>query len=503
MKKQKKGIIYISYNSEDKERVYNLKDNIENLIEEGCCSLTAINNVHDEEINSHLINICKVFILVYSSKFSLLNERERNLIIKQLRFISSQNDKRIVLITLDILEIPEWIENVLPRQQITQLSNQKAMQVFYKTLKIRIKESIQEKIDALPQQIFKVGNLHYRATRGENAVEVISIGGDKAPTNEGNVFLGALVSAHYREELVIPATIQYGKYEYDVIGIGRFAFCHSYGFRSIIIPNTIKYIGEYAFCDSSIISITIPDSVTSIGECAFKDCSVLEDITLPKHITSLEDSLFKECIELRSITIPNCVESIGEGIFIGCKSLKSITIPNSVKKIVGGKFNEFISSITVEDGNKYYDSRNNCNAIIDTSRDTLIAGSNNTIIPESIRCIDKEVFYENRSIESIVIPNGVLKIAKYAFTNCWNLKSVEISDSVLIIEDNAFAYCDKLSSVTLGRNIAKIGEYAFYNVSHYTNNDINRLPTIYVPKGLKVKYLNMLHEDFRNKIIEL
>lgn len=511
MTTQEQRTIYILYKQADKEHVFAFKSDIENIIGRECCTATAIEEVKNDD-HSFVIDDCKVFILMYSSHFSNIDSFERCWLTKQIESISSNENRHIVLIALDTLEVLDWIENILPRQQVTQVSNKRAINVLYYTLQNRIRLNTIDRINALPKEIFKVGDLYYRAVPDEPSVEVVSESGDDIPNERRNLGHKEVTqSTRFEEviqfipthEVVIPSSIKYGKYEYDVIGIGKYAFCRCVGYETVAIPETVRYIDVGAFSDSTLRTITIPDSVTRIERHAFSDCSMLSDIRLPSYLKSLEECLFKDCRKLSSIIIPDSVETIHTGVLSGCERLKLVTIPKNVRNIEGGMFNEFIDTIIVDVNNSVYDSRDNCNAVIETATSTMIVGCNTSTIPPNIICVGNDVLSQNRGLESIILSDGILRINRHAFFGCWKLKSVVLPDSVLLIEDEAFAYCDNLASVTLGRNILRIGTRAFYNVSYYTNDDINRLPTIYVPKGLKDKYLKMLHRDFKDKVVEL
>ena len=148
----------------------------------------------------------------------------------------------------------------------------------------------------------------------------------------------------YTGDVVIPETVTYNETEYSVVSIGEFAFYSCSGLTSITIPTSVKTIGNYAFSGfCGLTSVTIPNSVKTIGDYAF---SRLDGLT--------------------SITIPSSVTSIGENPFAECSSL---------------------TSIGVEIGNTKYDSRSNCNAIINAETDALISGCKNTSIPNSVTSI--------------------------------------------------------------------------------------------------------------------
>ena len=282
------------------------------------------------------------------------------------------------------------------------------------------------------------------------------------------------------------------------IGVGAFASCSC--LTSITIPNSVTSIGDAAFmvC-SGLTSITIPNSVTSIGWQAFVGCSNLTFITIPNSVTSIGDGAFNGCSGLTSITIPNSVTSIGSTAFLGCSGLTSITIPNSVTSIGNGAFNgcSGLISIIVEEGNSKYDSRNNCNAIIETESNTLIRGCKNTVIPNSVTSIGPSAFSGCSSLTSITIPNSVTSIESSAFNSCSGLTSISIPISVTNIGYMAFYRCSSLSSVTISNSVTNIGDYAFSGCSGLTSitceantppncgyhcfDDIDKSIPIYVP----------------------
>jgi hypothetical protein len=154
------------------------------------------------------------------------------------------------------------------------------------------------------------------------------------------------------------------------------------------------------------------------------------------------------------------VTSIGKLAFSRCSSLTSITIPSSVNSIADGAFAgcENLTQIQVALDNPVYDSRDNCNAIIETSSNTLISGCETTIIPNSVTSIGDAAFYGCNSLTSITIPSSVKSIGESAFYRCKSLTSITIPSSVTSIGENAFWGCENLTSITLPAHITNIDE---------------------------------------------
>ena len=349
------------------------------------------------------------------------------------------------------------------------------------------------------------------------------------------------------------------QYFTGLTNIGKYAFEHCHSLTSVIIPNSVVSIGESAFyyCES-LTSITIPNSVISIGEYAFFVCDGLTSVTIPQSVNSIDGSAFGGCdgltsikvetgntkydsrndcnaiIEtatntlitgcqntvipnsvtrigkvafygcngLTSVTIPNSVTSISYFAFFGCDGLTSLTIPESVKSVESSAVVgcSGLTSIKVETGNTKYDSRNDCNAIIETASNKLITGCQNTVIPNSVTAIDQNAFNGCSSLTSITIPESVTSIGYSAFKECSSMTSLTIPNSVTSIDISVFWGCSGLASVTIPESVTSIGENAFGSCSNLTNitsyikepfaisdNVFNGIPyetaTLFVPAG--------------------
>ena len=197
--------------------------------------------------------------------------------------------------------------------------------------------------------------------------------------------------------------------------------------------------------------MTFDGDITAIGPYAFRQCSTLTAIDLPSSVLSIEQRAFASCIGLVNFVIPESVTSIGEDAFNNCEGLVSITIPKGVISIGTDAFVycENLASIVVASENMVYDSRNNCNAIIETSRNALIAGCMNTIIPDSVVAIGPNAFAGQSNLRSIIIPESVTSIGGLAFYECTGLTSIDIPKSVTSIGVFAFNVCRGLTSITV------------------------------------------------------
>ena len=262
--------------------------------------------------------------------------------------------------------------------------------------------------------------------------------------------------------------------------------------------------GLFEYYNDIIEEIVINDGITSIGEMAFRGLDILKRISIPNSIISIGDFAFSGCESLSSITIPKSVTSIGRYAFSGCKSISSIAIPDSITRIKEFAFMgcENLSKITVDKNNSIYDSRSDCNAIIHTVGNRIVAACNKTVMPNSVTSIGEGAFSGCKSLTTIRIPNSVTSIGNYAFydctglvnielpfglisvgssafENCNSLKNVIIPNSVKSIDTHAFKDCNSLTTISLSSSMTSISAYLFWNCSDLTNiiipNSVNSI----------------------------
>lgn len=211
---------------------------------------------------------------------------------------------------------------------------------------------------------------------------------------------------------------------------------------NVVIPPTVKSIGDEAFSGcTTLVTVFIPSSVKTIGWAAFNECKSLKMVSIPPSVETIDEQAFAECTALEALSIPSSVTSICDEAFYGCESL---------------------NLIEVDPNNPVYDSRGNCNAIIETATNALILGCKTTKIPNTVTSIAEKAFASCKQLKSIFIPASVKSIGFTAFDYCEGLSSVSIPNSVVFIGEEAFANCDSLRMIFIPSSVKTIEKWAFF-----------------------------------------
>lgn len=257
------------------------------------------------------------------------------------------------------------------------------------------------------------------------------------------------------EELVLPATVK---------ELGRDIFYYARNLKALSVEKGNTVFDSRDNCNAIIetasntlrigcANTVVPDGIKALGQMAFSGIPSLKEVKLPSGLTSIGWATFWADTELSKVTLSESVTDIGESPFGGC---------------------ERITSLVIDAKNTKYDSRNNCNAIIETATDKLIQGFATTKIPE-----------------------GVKTIATAAFRSLASLTEIEIPASVEKIEPEAFLYCNQMTKVV--SHIKK----PFAVSSMVFSGDNMKIAKLYVPYGTREAYANTPGWDNFKYIIEM
>ena len=301
------------------------------------------------------------------------------------------------------------------------------------------------------------------------------------------------------------------KFPGGLTSIGYGMFTYTTKLKELNLAGTqVKTINGNAFRNSGITTVYLPPTLTEIVNSAFWDCSDLEVIrvdvgnktydsrdkcnaviktatnklvmggnktVIPRTVKFIGESAFRGRAKLTSLGLHDAVEEIESFAYAGCTALKSAFIPAGVRYVGRGVFIrcENLKYINVDEKNERYDSRFDCDAIIETQSATLRAGCSNTIIPENILTI-YEYAFEGINIESINIPASVTTIDERAIYNCALLGSITVDEknSVYDSRDNCNAIIKtKTNELIVGcyntvipNGVKSIANYAFEEVGH-------------------------------------
>ncbi|MGN0468429.1 MAG: leucine-rich repeat domain-containing protein [Acutalibacteraceae bacterium] len=201
-------------------------------------------------------------------------------------------------------------------------------------------------------------------------------------------------------------------------------------------------------------NIFVGDNITwelENGTLTLSGTGEMRDLMIASSPFSSYDSLTKVVIE-------NGITNIGYLMFWDCKNLESIEIPASLTSINGYPFGgcDNFKKIIVDEDNPVYSS-DESGILFNKDKTQLVLypmGIEDTVytIPDTVREIAHEAFYDCSNLEKVEIPNSVTTIDGWAFAFCKGLESVEIPESVANIGELAFYRCDNLKHFTVDEN---------------------------------------------------
>ena len=312
----------------------------------------------------------------------------------------------------------------------------------------------------------------------------------------------------------------------NITRIPDMAFYNSKINGQIVLPNSLKSIGAYAFAKTACNDFSLPVYVTEIGEGAFEGCKNFQRLNLPRalrkignrafrdcplsgdlviayYVTEIGDYAFSGCTGLTGLSLESSLQGIGAYAFSGCTGLTKLNMKNSLLKIGANAFNGCknlkcelaIPSTVTEIGDGAFKG---CSML-----------SGRLTLPANLKKIGSKTFQNCNSFTgTLVIPNSVTEIGQEAFSDCSRFTGLSLPNNLRKIEFGAFARCTNLTGrLSIPETVKEIGSYAFYNCTNFTGDfilpsalesigtdafantqDKNRLVFQSLPKGMQNGY---------------
>ena len=258
-----------------------------------------------------------------------------------------------------------------------------------------------------------------------------------------------------------------------VTNIGVAAFSVSWSLKSITFHEGLVRIGPGAFSFSSVTNVVVPNSVTSLGDGAFSDSGVLS-ATIGNGVTQIGNGLFSYAFGLGTVTIGSSVTNIGDSAFSQCYSLSDIVIPDSVTRIEANAFQECTGLISMVIGRGLTSIGNGViNAFPNLANITVDAanpafGSMGGVLFNKAKT-ELILYPATRPYDSYSIPDSVTSIRSNAFLFNYRLTNLFIGNHVTNIGERAFALCTGISSVAIPDSVSVIGNDSFDQCTGMTN----------------------------------
>lgn len=268
-------------------------------------------------------------------------------------------------------------------------------------------------------------------------------------------------------KVIIPDTVK---------EIGAYAFSNCSTLMEVEIPESVKQIGMGAFYSCcGLKSVYIPDTVTSISNSAFYKCNNLVEVRLPSTLKKIEEQTFHNCFNLKKINIPDTIETIGNGAFAYCESLEDFEFKEGLNKIGDQAFkNSSIEKIEFPESLTWIGNEAFCDCInlkeVDIKDNTAVINDSafrdclslkEVRLPSTLTTIYCSVFEGCSSLKKIKLPKSLKRIYRCAFLDCESLETVDIPDDTDYIELEAFGGCLNLKEVSIGKNVRIVQGSAF------------------------------------------
>lgn len=368
----------------------------------------------------------------------------------------------------------------------------------------------------------------------------------------------------YKEALANVTEIRVPEYfgEYKVVGIGYYCFAEFENLETVVLPDSIQYIGTQAFygCEA-LTNVNLPKNLTIMGDSAFYWCN-LSEIIIPRSLRDIPAHAFAGCAQATNIVIPEGVKTIGDSAFAGAGADNGtkIKIPMSVESVGESAMarTTVMSPIYVRDigvrafiNCDFYDPETKSNTLVLSPFIRKIGAgafvgsqAKKVVFPKYCTAVLGRSLFGDHDITSsasaapavteVVLPDNMIRIPDSMFYRCRELEKVHWPSRQFEVGDRAFEGCTKLSLESLPRTLRKIGAYSFafcwdteqglvlklpdglkeigpYAFTYYSTEFTTELVEFHIPETVEKIYFSsfagvntsLLHVYFRNPNTEI
>lgn len=402
-----------------------------------------------------------VFQLDYTNKYSIVLSRNNE------NLATIETFSELLTLLCSKLDLDTRNINIESDIDICYTANEKITDVYipYGTKKLNnysFKDCKNLTTVVLPETITELGEEVFSGCESLNEVEI--------PRGVSVIPKGSFKGCNNLKKIIIPDT---------VVEIGDESFWGCAQLSEVIIPEGLNTISKSLFegCEN-LVNVVLPSTLTRIERAAFKNCHKIENISLSNNISIIETEVFYGCYNLKKVNLPSNIKVISESLFCKCNNIESIEIPETVttiedyafaycyklQKIFIPKNVKCISrrvfvhcnnlkTVEVSEDNLIYDSRDSCNAIIESKTNSLKHGFVTTKIPYSVTKIKSYSFYYI-NVSHITFPDSILEIEHHALFNCSSLQSIIVPTTIKILANDFFANCNRFKLII---GIADVG----------------------------------------------
>jgi len=213
--------------------------------------------------------------------------------------------------------------------------------------------------------------------------------------------------------------------------------------ESFTVPESVRIIGEYAFCNCDDLNLVLPDGITEIQDYAFSGSDHF-NMNLPDQLVIIGEGSLGAC-GIETVTISKNVQRIGDRAFQDC---------------------QYVQFFEVDPENPYYSSENG--VLYNKDKTELMKyppkrAETSYWMPDTVEKIQAGAFNNASTLEEIHLASGITRIEAATFESCWKLKEITIPDGVTFIGSYAFFLCKDLIELRIPSSVIEISEAAIYN----------------------------------------